>query len=347
MENANLFEIECVTKTFPVYSGMFHKKIGDVMAVNTISFNIKNKEILGLVGESGCGKSTAGRLLLRLIEPSAGMIRYCGKNILTQSRRELKQLRKEMQMVFQDPFSSLNPRISIADTIADSMRALNLCHGSKVMERVKEMMEIVGLDPSLAKKYPHEFSGGDRQRIGIAAALAVDPRFIFFDEPVSALDVSAQAQILNLVKYVRDRLGITVLIVAHNLSVVEYVSDRVAVMYLGNIVELAPTDLLYQSPQHPYTQALMSAIPIIDPYAARNRKEIILQGEIPSPLNTPPGCKFHTRCSYNLGAICNEQEPTLNDIGSMHYVACHLMDVHKKIKMERPKACNNEMIIYD
>ena len=329
MDNGNLFEIECVTKTFPVYGGMFHKKIGDVRAVNPISFNIKNREILGLVGESGCGKSTAGRLLLRLIEPSSGKIRFDNKNILALSTRDLKQLRKEIQMVFQDPFSSLNPRISIANTIADSIRALNLYQGSKVMERVKKMMEIVGLDPSLSRKYPHEFSGGDRQRIGIATALAVNPRFIFFDEPVSALDVSAQAQILNLVKYVRDSLGITVLIVAHNLSVVEYVSDRVAVMYLGNIVELAPTDLLYQSPQHPYTQALMSAIPIIDPYAARSRKEIILQGEIPSPLNSPSGCKFHTRCSYNLGKICEQQEPSLNDIGSMHYVACHLMDLKK------------------
>jgi oligopeptide transport system ATP-binding protein len=329
MDTRNLFEIERVTKTFPVYGGMFHKKIGDVRAVNTISFTIKQREILGLVGESGCGKSTAGRLLLRLIEPSAGSIRYDNKDILALSARDLKRLRKEMQMVFQDPFSSLNPRISIANTIADSMRALNLYRGPKVLERVKDMMEIVGLDPSLARKYPHEFSGGDRQRIGIATALAVNPKFIFFDEPVSALDVSAQAQILNLVKYVRDTLGITVLIVAHNLSVVEYVSDRVAVMYLGNIVELAPTDLLYQSPQHPYTQALMSAIPIIDPYAARSRQEIILQGEIPSPLHSPSGCKFHTRCSYNLGNICEQQEPPLNDIGSLHYVACHLMDVKK------------------
>jgi len=329
MDTRNLFEIERVTKTFPVYGGMFHKKIGDVRAVNTISFTIKQREILGLVGESGCGKSTAGRLLLRLIEPSAGSIHYDNKDILALSARDLKRLRKEMQMVFQDPFSSLNPRISIANTIADSMRALNLYQGSKVLERVKDMMEIVGLDPSLARKYPHEFSGGDRQRIGIATALAVNPKFIFFDEPVSALDVSAQAQILNLVKYVRDTLGITVLIVAHNLSVVEYVSDRVAVMYLGNIVELAPTDLLYHSPQHPYTQALMSAIPIIDPYAARSRQEIILQGEIPSPLHSPSGCKFHTRCSYNLGNICEQQEPPLNDIGSLHYVACHLMDVKK------------------
>jgi oligopeptide transport system ATP-binding protein len=334
MDDGNLFEVEQLTKTFPVYGGMFHKKIGDVRAVNSISFTIKKKEILGLVGESGCGKSTAGRLLLRLIDPSSGEIHYDNKNILTLSASSVKQLRKEIQMVFQDPFSSLNPRVSIADTIADSIRALNLYQGVKVTERVEEMMEIVGLDPSLSRKYPHEFSGGDRQRIGIATALAVNPKFIFFDEPVSALDVSAQAQILNLVKYVRDNFGITVLIVAHNLSVVEYVSDRVAVMYLGNIVELAPTDLLYQSSQHPYTQALMSAIPIIDPYEARNRKQLILQGEIPSPLHAPSGCKFHTRCSYNMGSICEEQEPLLRDIGEMHYVACHLIDMKKGDKRQ-------------
>jgi len=329
MDNVNLFEIDGLAKTFPVYHGMFHRKIGDIKAVNNISFTIKNREILGLVGESGCGKSTAGRLLLRLLEPSAGAIRYKGRDILALSGKHVKDLRKDIQMVFQDPFSSLNPRVSIADTIADSMQALDLYQNSKIMERVREMMEIVGLDPSLAGKYPHEFSGGDRQRIGIATALAVNPKFIFFDEPVSALDVSAQAQILNLVKYVRECFGITVLIVAHNLSVVEYVSDRVAVMYLGNIVEMAPTDILYRSPQHPYTQALMSAIPIIDPYLARSRQEIILQGEIPSPLRSPSGCKFHTRCPYYIGDICANQDPSLDDIGSMHYVACHLMNMKK------------------
>lgn len=325
MENGSLFEVRNLTKIFPVYAGMFLKKIGDVKAVDNITFEIKRKEILGLVGESGCGKSTVGRLLLRLIDPTFGIVKYEGKNLLKLSKKQLKRLRKEIQMVFQDPFSSLNPRVSIKNTIADPLVALNVYNKKGIKQRVKEMIEIVGLDPSLSSKYPHEFSGGDRQRIGIATALAVNPKFIFFDEPVSALDVSAQAQILNLVKFIRDNLGITVLIVAHNLSVVEYVSDRVAVMYLGNIVEAAPTDSLYGSPRHPYTQALMSAIPVVDPDIARTRKEIILQGEIPSPLNTPTGCKFHTRCQCFAGEICVHEEPTLFDIGNSHYVACHLV----------------------
>jgi oligopeptide/dipeptide ABC transporter ATP-binding protein len=229
-------------------------------------------------------------------------------------------------MVFQDPFSSLNPRITVGKTIADPLQALGLGTPAENKRRVGEMMQIVGLDPAMATKFPHEFSGGDRQRIGIATALAVHPKFIFFDEPVSALDVLAQAQILNLVKFIRDHFEITVLIVAHNLSVVEYVSDRVAVMYLGDIVEMAPTDILYGEHRHPYTQALMSAIPVIDPDIARTRREIILTGEIPSPLSVPAGCKFHTRCQLLIGDICIEKRPSLVHIGRDHYVACHLID---------------------
>ncbi|MCX5908108.1 MAG: ATP-binding cassette domain-containing protein [Deltaproteobacteria bacterium] len=319
----NLFEVNRLSKFFPVYGGAFLKKIGEVRAVDHISFQVKKGEILGLVGESGCGKSTVGRLLLRLIEPTAGTILFEGNDLLALPPADLLRMRKEIQMVFQDPFSSLNPRVSVGQTIADPLQALKLADRRGIKKRVREMMTIVGLDPSLGKKYPHEFSGRDRQRIGIATALAVNPKFIFFDEPVSALDVSAQAQILNLIRYVRDELQITVLIVAHNLSVVEYVSDRVAVMYLGKIVELAPTDILYQTPGHPYTQALMSAIQAIDPEEARKRREIVLRGEIPSPLKAPSGCKFHTRCQSLLGDVCAEEDPPLQDLGDGHFVACH------------------------
>jgi len=321
----NLFEVIDLSKFFPVYGGTFLKKIGEVRAVDGISFQIQKREILGLVGESGCGKSTVGRLLLRLIEPTTGTILFEGQDLLALPKQDLLKMRKEIQMVFQDPFSSLNPRVSVGQTIADPLQSLKLEDHQAIEKRVREMMTIVGLDPSLERKYPHEFSGGDRQRIGIAAALAVNPKFIFFDEPVSALDVSAQAQILNLIRYIRDELEITVLIVAHNLSVVEYVSDRVAVMYLGKIVELAPTELLYQTPRHPYTQALMSAIPTLDPEEARKRQEIVLRGEIPSPLNAPSGCKFHTRCQNFLGEVCVQKDPPLTDLGNGHFVACYLV----------------------
>jgi oligopeptide transport system ATP-binding protein len=323
--NNYLFEVKKLSKWFPVYGGMFYKKTGEVRAVDNISFEIKPQEILGLVGESGCGKSTVGRLLLRLIESTSGTILFDGSDLTQRSHQEMVKIRKDIQMVFQDPFSSLNPRVSVGGTIADPLISLGLYKGKDIRKRVEEVMTLVGLDPRVASKYPHEFSGGDRQRIGIATALAVNPMFIFFDEPVSALDVSAQAQILNLIKYIRDCLNITILIVAHNLSVVEYVSDRVAVMYLGKIVEMAPRDLLYEHPEHPYTQALMSAIPVIDPDIARDRKEILLKGEIPSPLNAPSGCRFHTRCQSFIGDICMSQEPPLGDIGNSHLVACHLL----------------------
>jgi oligopeptide/dipeptide ABC transporter ATP-binding protein len=321
----NLFEVKKLTKVFPVYSGMFESKTGEVRAVDNISFGIKKGEVLGLVGESGCGKSTVGRLLVRLIEPTSGSIIFEDRNLINLSSKDLVPLRKDIQIVFQDPMSSLNPRVSIGKTIGDPLRALNLGTKEFRESRVKEVMEIVGLDPHLDKKYPHEFSGGDRQRTGIAAALAVNPKFIFCDEPVSSLDVSAQAQILNLIKSIRDNLNITILIVAHNLSVVEYVSDRVAVMYLGKIVEIAPTGSLYESPMHPYTQALMSAIPVVDPDLSRKRQEIILQGEIPSPLETLEGCKFHARCQRFIGDICAREAPPLVNVGDSHLVACHLV----------------------
>jgi oligopeptide transport system ATP-binding protein len=320
----NLFEVKDLQKYFPVYGGAFIHKTGEVRAVDGVDFEIKEGEILGLVGESGCGKSTVGRLLLRLIEPTAGSIVFKGKDILALKNRDLINIRKDIQIVFQDPFSSLNPRIKIGNTIADSLIAHKLYDKKGIRNRVKEAMDLVEMDPSLSGKYPHEFSGGDRQRIGIAAALAVKPSFIFFDEPVSALDLSAQAQILNLVKHIRDSLNITALLVAHNLSVVAYVSDRVAVMYLGHIVELADTEELYANPKHPYTQALMSAIQVIDPEEAKRRKEIELKGEIPSPMNMPGGCKFHPRCRNFIENVCAVKQPIMKDVGNSHYVACHL-----------------------
>lgn len=327
MEENDLFKISNLKKTFRVYGGFFQRFIGNVRAVDNISFEIKRNEILGLVGESGCGKSTVGRLLLRLIEPTSGIVLFEGKELTALAPRELWNLRKELQIVFQDPFSSLNPRVTIGETIGDCLRSFKTCNHNGYRNRIEEVMDLVGLNPDVQKKYPHEFSGGDRQRIGIAAALAGEPKFIFFDEPVSALDVSAQAQILNLVKYIRDNLQITILIVAHNLNVVEYVSDRVAVMYLGKIVEMAPTELLYKTPRHPYTKALMSAIPVIDPDIARTREEIVLKGEIPSPLKVINGCKFFTRCQeFNRDVCVPEQEPDLVDIGYQHLVACHLFN---------------------
>ncbi len=321
----SLFEIKKLSKIFSLFAGMFKKKVGEVHAVDNVNFEIKVGEILGLVGESGCGKSTLGRLLLRLIEPTSGIILFEGKRLLDLPYNELLRIRKDIQMVFQDPFSSLNPRISVARTIADPLESLRLYNKNGIKKRVMEMMELVGLDPSLAGKYPHELSGGDRQRIGIATALSVNPKFIFFDEPVSALDVSAQVQVLNLIKYIRESLHITALVVAHNLSVVEYVCDEVAVMYLGKIVESAPTDTLYKSPEHPYTQALMSSIPVVDPEIARTRNEIILKGEIPSPLKAPSGCKFHTRCQSFIGDICVREDPPLIETRDSHLVACHLV----------------------
>lgn len=326
MKNNNIYEVENLHKHFSTYGGLLQKKIGEVRAVDGVSFSIEKNEVLGLVGESGSGKSTVGRLLMGLIEPTEGIIRFKGKNILEMTKAERLSLRKDTQMVFQDPFSSLNPRMPVGDTIKDSLEVLKLFDKKGMERRINEVLDLVGLDKNIVKKYPHEFSGGDRQRIGIATALVVEPDFIFLDEPVSALDVSAQAQILNLIKYIQKELKLTILIVAHDLSVVEYVSDRVAVMYFGDIVEIAPTNDLYRESKHPYTQALMSAILTIDPHLSRKRKEIILEGEIPSPLNIPSGCKFHTRCHKYIGDVCKEKVPALKDSGNSHCVACHLYD---------------------
>lgn len=323
MNKEILFNISHLKKYFPVYGGALQRKVGDVKAVDDVSFSINKGEIVGLVGESGSGKSTVGRMLTKLIQPTSGVIEFQGKDVSRLNPQQVKEFRKHVQIVFQDPFSSLNPRMTVSQIISDPLIVNHICPKSEMPAKVESLLELVGLDTKLAGKYPHEFGGGDRQRVGIATALAVSPDFVFCDEPVSALDLSAQAQILNLLKEIRAKLNLTILVVAHNLSVVEYVSDRVAVMYLGKIVEMAPTDTLYDARLHPYTQALMSAIPVIDPEVAKTRREIILKGEIPSPINPPQGCNFNTRCQNILGDICFKQDPELIEYEKNHFVACH------------------------
>ncbi len=314
----NILEIKDLKKHFPTKKGLLH-------AVDGISFGIRKGETLGLVGESGCGKSTAGRAILRLHEPTAGEILFEGNNTMEyKTRKEKKKMRQEMQIVFQDPYSSLNPRLNTFDLIADFLY-VNKAYKTKdeIRKRVKEVMNIVGLEERLEDSYPHELDGGRRQRIGIARALSLDPKFIVMDEPVSALDVSIQAQILNLLADLQEQLGLTYLFISHNLSVVKHISDRIAVMYLGKIVEITDYKSIFSDPQHPYTKALLSAIPIAK-YGLK-RERIILPGDVPSPINPPKGCVFCGRCAYKM-PICEEVRPELEDRGNDHFVACHLKD---------------------
>jgi oligopeptide transport system ATP-binding protein len=321
MENNTLLAIKNLKKYFPVKGGIFSKTIGYVKAVDDISFNIKKGETLGMVGESGCGKTTTGRAIIRIIEPTEGQVRFEGKNLLELKKLELRKERRNIQIIFQDPVGSLNPRMTVGNIVGEPLVIHNIVKNRKEKEeKVKNLLEIVGLNEGYAKRYPHEFSGGQRQRIGIARALALNPKLIICDEPVSALDVSIQAQIINLLEELQEELKLTYLFIAHDLSVVKHISNRVAVMYLGKIVELAPTVELYSNPQHPYTEALLSAVPIADPTVTRKR--IILGGDVPSPFNPPLGCRFHPRCKY-VKKICNEQEPELIDRGNGHFVACH------------------------
>ncbi len=316
----SLLRAENIVKNFPVYGGLFAKEIAAVKAVQNVSFDIKKGETLGLVGESGCGKSTLGRALIRLIEPTSGKIFFKNKEITHISGNELRELRKKIQIIFQDPYASLNPRLTVQAILEEPLIIHNLFDSPKDRsDRVKELVNLVGLRPENLSRYPHEFSGGQRQRIGIARALAVSPELIICDEPVSALDVSIQAQVINLLMELQQKLGLTYLFIAHDLKVVEHVSHRVAVMYLGKIVEIAEADELYRNPQHPYTKALLSAIPVPDPKPRAER--IILSGDVPSPLNPPSGCHFHPRCPI-ASDFCKTEVPALKEFSAQHFVSC-------------------------
>ncbi|HEX9116833.1 MAG TPA: dipeptide ABC transporter ATP-binding protein [Anaerolineae bacterium] len=318
--NQDLMVVKDLVKYFPVRSGLLQRVTAQVKAVDGVSFTVKEGECLGMVGESGCGKTTIGRTILRLVEPTAGSVLFQGKDIAQADPNALKALRKDMQIIFQDPYSSLDPRAPIGESVGEGLAIHNVGTRQERYETVQAMLKKVGLEEYHARRYPHEFSGGQRQRIGLARALALRPKFIVCDEPVSALDVSIQSQVLNLLRELQKEFCLTYLFIAHNLSVVEHISDRVAVMYLGKMVELASREELFRDPRHPYTQALMSAIPIPDPDVRRER--IILKGDVPSPLNTPSGCRFHTRCPI-ARPDCAEREPQFRELKPGHFTACH------------------------
>ncbi|HET7008852.1 MAG TPA: dipeptide ABC transporter ATP-binding protein [Candidatus Binatia bacterium] len=317
----SLLEIRNLKKHFPVGEGLFSRGKGAVKAVDGVNLSINEGETLGLVGESGCGKSTLGRTILRLIEPTSGEINFLGKNLLSLSNRELRDARRDMQIIFQDPYASLNPRMRVGDIVGEGLEIHKLAKGKARRERVMELLHQVGLREDHYDRYPHEFSGGQRQRIGIARALAVNPKFIVCDEPVSSLDVSIQAQIINLLQELQEKMHLTYLFISHDLRVVEHISHRVAIMYLGKVVEIAKSDTIYRDAKHPYTRALLSAVPIPD--MNKKKERVILEGDVPSPVNPPPGCTFHPRCSYRE-AICSQTEPPLEFTPDGHGVSCHV-----------------------
>ena len=319
-----LVNVQGLKMYFPVTAGLiFQRKIADVKAVDGVNFEVKKGETLGLVGESGCGKSTTGRAILQLYKPTAGSVRFGNLELTKLGGNELRRMRRKMQMIFQDPYASLNPRMSIGSIIGEPLAIHGLAKGGRARkERIQDLMRVVGLNPYYANRYPHEFSGGQRQRIGIARALAVEPDFIVADEPVSALDVSIQAQIINLLEDLQQQFGLTYLFIAHDLSVVRHISDRVGVMYLGKMMELADRNELYENPLHPYTKALLSAVPVPDPNVEKQRERIILTGDVPSPLRPPSGCVFHTRCPIAIEE-CRQVIPEWRDVGGGHMVACH------------------------
>jgi peptide/nickel transport system ATP-binding protein len=321
--NKDILDIQQLKMYFPVTRGLLRRKVADVKAVDGVTFKLKKDETLGLVGESGCGKTTIGRCVLGLYKPTEGKILFQGEDIATFPEKKLRQVRSKMALIFQDPYSSLDPRQSAGSIVGEPLKIHQMASTrSEYNDRVEKLFRVVGLDPSMTNRFPHEFSGGQRQRIGVARALACDPDLIVCDEPISALDVSIQAQIINLLEELQDRVqGLSYLFIAHDLSVVRHISDRVAVMYLGHIVEICKSRILYENPLHPYTRALLSAVPIADPFVEESRERIILKGEVPSPLNPPPGCPFHPRCFMAIDE-CSQAVPPLRDIGDNHEVAC-------------------------
>lgn len=321
----HILEVSGLKKHFPISAGIvFQRQVGAVRAVDGVNFHVIRGETLGLVGESGCGKSTTGRTILQLYRPTDGSVKFEGQELTTMQGNELRQMRKQMQIIFQDPFASLNPRMTVGSIVSEPLQIHNMYPNKKERQQyVENLMERVGLNPYFINRYPHEFSGGQRQRIGIARALALQPSFIVADEPISALDVSIQAQVVNLMEELQQEMGLTYLFIAHDLSMVRHICDRVAVMYLGKIVELGPVDDVYDNPQHPYTQALLSAVPVPDPFVEENRQRIIITGDLPSPANPPTGCNFNTRCPVAFDLCYNEPDPPLVEVRPNHYAACH------------------------
>ncbi|MEW6030882.1 MAG: ABC transporter ATP-binding protein [Chloroflexota bacterium] len=323
--NNVLLHVDNLVMHFPIYRGVFQRQVGAVRAVDGVSFDVKRGETLGLVGESGCGKTTAGRTILQLYKPTDGKVEFDGVNLVQLKGEQMRQMRRKMQMIFQDPYASLNPRMTVGQLVGEPLAVHSVATGEEIQKRVEQLLELVKLNPAFASRYPHEFSGGQRQRIGVARALALNPSFIICDEPISALDVSIQAQVVNLLEELQEQFNLTYLFIAHDLSMVRHISDRVAVMYLGVIVELTDRDELYANPLHPYTQALLSAVPIPDPVADAKRKRIILEGDVPSPANPPSGCRFRTRCPI-AEARCAETRPDFREVRPGHFVACHLVN---------------------
>ena len=324
-ENGTLIKVDKMTKHFPITRGIVvQREIGAVQAVDQVTFNIRRGETLGLVGESGCGKSTTGRTILQLHRPTSGKIYYEDQDLTELKGEGLRQMRRNMQMIFQDPYASLNPRLTISSIIAEPLEVHGIGNAKERRAKVRELLQLVGLSPHFINRYPHEFSGGQRQRIGVARALALQPSFIVCDEPISALDVSIQAQVVNLLEKLQEKFGLTYLFIAHDLSMVRHISDRTAVMYLGKIVELATRDELYSHPLHPYTQALLSAVPVPNPAMESKRQRIILEGDVPSPANPPSGCRFNPRCPVAID-ICSEVDPEWREVGPGHWVSCHVV----------------------